>query len=279
MPPELLEAIDLVGAAAADLREADLRIRKRRTLRSIERRLERDLAKAWRVQGKDFLRRFATLESKFKTEALREAVSPEDWEALFTESALATLSVLREPLSLAAAASLRLGARHAIADLAADLTFALADPEAVAYLADVGATRVAGINEVTRDRLRTLLADARAGGWSYDRTAAEIRRTFVGFGTPAPQQHIRSRAHLVAVTETGDAYEASRRMMANRLASAGLQLEKAWLAVGDARTDADCLANDSQGWIAVDGVFTSGHEQPTAHPACRCTTEYRRKPS
>lgn len=269
-PARLFAALDRLTEVAADLR-------KRRALAAAERRLEAALAKAWRIQGRDFARRFAALQSRFgTTEALREAIGPEDWEALFTEAELATLAVFAEPLTAAARIALTSGARAAIADFAAELTFDLADPEAVAYLERAGAAKVTGINETTRERLRTLLTDARASGWSYDRTAAEIRRTFADFGTPAPQRHIRSRAHLVAVTETGEAYEQARRVMAERLAGSGLTIEKHWLAVGDDRTDDVCLGNDTAGWIALDASFPSGASEPPEHPACRCTTEYRR---
>lgn len=257
--------------------EADARITKRRALARVERQLERDLAKAWRIQGRDFDRRFAALAPKFSASpALAEAIGPEDWEVLFSETELATLAVLAEPLSAAARIALATGARRAIAEYAAGLSFGLADPEAVAYLRRAGADKVAGLNAETRSRLRTLLADSRARGWSYDRTAAEIRRTFVGFGTPAPQQHIRSRAHLVAVTETGEAYEQARRIMADRLSAAGLRLQKRWLAVGDERTDEVCAGNDAAGWIDLEADFPSGSSEPPEHPACRCATIYRR---
>lgn len=273
------EALDHLESALQRLREADIRTRKRRSLARVERRLEDAMAKAWRTQGAAFLRRLETRRSRFTTAAaLREAIRPQDWEPLFDDAALETLAAFSEPLSVAAAAALEAGARHLIADLTAELTFSLADPEAVAYLERVGAERVTGITEETRSQLRTLLAQSRAQGWSYDRTAREIRARFAGFGTPAPQLHIRSRAHLVAVTETGHAYEASRRIMADRLAGAGLAIEKSWLAVGDARTDEVCEGNEAEGWIELEGSFSSGSPEPPEHPACRCTTEYRRRP-
>lgn len=273
-------ALERLAGALDRFLEVDQRTRKRRTLDPIERRLEAAMAKAFRAQGRDFLHRLSALRLKIDaSESLREAaLRREDWEPLFTEAALATLTVFAEPLTAAAAASLELGARHAIASFATDLSFSLEDPEAVAYLRRAGAERVTGINETTRSQLRTLLADAREGGWSYDRLAAEIRRKFTGFATPSPLQHIRSRAHLVAVTETGDAYEQSRRIMANRLAGSGLAMQKSWLTVGDNRVDPVCAANEDDGWIGLDATFNSGDSQPPQHPGCRCTSEYRRQP-
>lgn len=262
--------IDRVEAAAQRLVEVNQRSRKRRALARVERRLARALARAWRIQGRDFLARFESLRDRFiATEALREADPAEDWERLFSESQLRTLTVFAEPLSAAVEASLATGARHAIADFGSGVTFSLRDPEATAYLQRSGAELVTGINEETRGQLRTLLAEARSKGWSYDKTAKEIRAKFTGFEA--------RRARLVAVTETGNAYEASRRVVADRLRAAGLDMEKSWLAVGDERTDADCLANQAAGWIPVDQAFPTGHDQPTAHPACRCSCLYQRK--
>jgi hypothetical protein len=278
LPLHQLEALGELLPALDRFLEVNQRTRKRRTLAGAERRLERALAAAFRAQGRELLRRMAPLRARVDaSEALREAaLRTADWEPLFTAAALATVTAFVEPLTAAAEASLTAGARHAIAEFAADLTFSLADPEAVAYLEAVGAERVAGINETTRTRLRTLLVEAREGGWSYDRLAAEMRRTFTGFATGSPLEHIASRAHLVAVTETGDAYEAARRVMADRLVRGGLSIEKQWLDVGDRRVDPVCASNAAQGWIPVDQAFGSGHQQPTAHPGCRCSTEYRR---
>lgn len=256
----LAAAVARVTEAVARLSEVDQRVRKRRSLARVERRLERDLGAAWRRQGADFVGRLARVRHRFSEAALREVIEPTDWEPLFTESELRTLAAFSEPLITAVRASLETGARHTIAQLGQGLTFALTDPEAVAYLERVGADRVTAINATTREQLRTLLTEARANGWSYNRTAQAIRAEFDGFSA--------ARAQLVAVTETGDAYEAARRAVAGRLASAGLAMEKAWLSVGDARTDADCLLNQSAGWIPIHAAFPTGHDQPTAHPAC-----------
>lgn len=279
VPLRQLAVLQALAPALDRFLEVAQRTRKRRSLARVERQLEQALEKAFRIQGRELLQRLEPLRSRVDaTEALREAaLRSDEWEPYFSEAALATLAVFEEPLTAAVATSLDLGARQAIASFATDLSFSLEDPEAVAYLERVGAERVAGINQTTRDQLRTLLAEAREGGWSYDKLAAEIRHKFTGFATPSPLQHIRSRAHLVAVTETGDAYEASRRVMADRLRAAGFTMEKSWLDVGDSRVDPICASNAGEGWIPIDQSFGSGAGRPPEHPGCRCTTEYRRK--
>ena len=99
------------------------------------------------------------------------------------------------------------------------------------------------------------------------------------FSVPQPQLHIRSRAHLIAVTESGAAYEQGNRAMADQLAAAGLQMEKSWLDVGDSRVTDGCQANAAAGWIPVADTFPAGADQPPLHPACRCTALYQRVPS
>ena len=67
-----------------------------------------------------------------------------------------------------------------------------------------------------------------AKGQSYDDIARAIRDRFEGFSAPSPLKHIRSRSHLIAVTELGDAYEAGNRAVIDGLVDAGLVMEKRW---------------------------------------------------
>lgn len=275
MSSTLLTALDR-------LLEANARLRKRRALARLERRLEQAMAKAFRAQGREVLKRLGQLRSRFPREtqteaALREAVEEFEWGPLFDEAVLKTLRLFEEPLSEVARQALEAGALAAIAELQLDISFSLEHPRAVDYLRQVGAERVAGINETTREELRRILTQAAQEGWSYDRTAREITRRYTEFATPQPQQHIRSRAHLIAVTEVGQAYEAGNRAIADDLAAAGLAMEKSWLVVGDERVCPICHGNAAVGWIPLEQPFPSGHQQPVGHPACRCTALWRRR--
>ena len=212
---------------------------------------------------------------------LRESpgdVLPPDWEAIFaaiaTDTALFTL-----PIQEALEAALTNGAQHATADLAVEVAFDLANPRAAAYLETHAAQAVTAINEATRAEMRQVIAAGVREGQSYDQVARTIQDRFDGFSTPAPQQHIRSRAHLVAVTESADAYEVGNRAVADDLVAAGLEMEKSWLTVGDGRVDPDCESNTGAGWIPLGDAFPAGAEQPPQHPACRCTTLLRRVPN
>ncbi len=99
------------------------------------------------------------------------------------------------------------------------------------------------------------------------------------FSVPQPQLLFRSRAQLIAVTESGAAYEQGNRALVDQLAAAGLQMEKSWLDVGDSRVSDGCQTNAAADWIPVEDTFPAGADQPPLHPACRCTALYRRVPS
>jgi len=266
----LLEAIDRYLEA---VRPVQAVARKERALGPLIRQYQPDIAAAFQAQGAAFLKRFATLRSQFN-----EAISPADWGPLFTQTEMDTLAVLLKPITELQSAALNAGVRYAIADLELGGSFKLPQPRAVAFLRQQGADRVTMINQTTRDRMRSLITQAVDEGWSYTKTAKAIKDRFDGFAGKMPQQHIRDRAELVAVTEAGDAYEEGAMQVGHELVLAGLVMEKSWLTVGDDRVDgARCAANHAQGWILLDQAFQSGHQRPLAHPACRCTILVQRR--
>lgn len=200
----------------------------------------------------------------------------------FEVAALKTLVTLESPIQAIAQAALEIGIKVAVADLgdvSAGISFDLANPRAVAYLEQYGAERVTMVNDTTREVIKGIVAQGVDEGWSYDQTAKAITDRFAEFADGRPQEHIDSRAHLVAVTEAGEAYEAGNHMAAEELAASGIEMEHFWLTVGDDKVDVpDCLTNQEQGWIPLAQAFQSGHPHPLAHPACRCSGLSRRKP-
>lgn len=252
--------------------------RRMPALSKARRELERDIARAFLRQGREFLRLFAQLRDRWPVqEAAIPYTPPPDWEQYWEEVALGTRDPFLTPLIRAARIAMTLGGRELIRDMALDMAFNLDHPLAVSYLQEFGA-KLVRTNETTRRYIRTLLTDGLERGWSYDKMARAISDRFVEFAVGRPQEHIDSRAHLVAVTEVGNAYEHGNRVVAVSLREMGLDMEKSWLTVGDERVCSEaCEANQAQGWIHIDEPFQSGHMQPLAHPACRCTTLYRRR--
>lgn len=260
---------------------------KWRTLQPLEERLTRAMARAFRAQGRAFMEEFSALRPRFAERAraarwgrdhrrLREAITESDWFSLFDAAAQETLRLFLAPIQETAAQALTLGAGEVLADIGMDVAFNLRNPRAVAYLEEHGAALVTQINETTRDEIKRIVTQAVDEGWSYNRTAQEIISRFSQFAVGKPQLHIDSRAHLVAVTEAGHAYEAGSAIVVQDLQDAGLVMEKSWLTVGDDRVSDGCRANQEEGWIPMSQPHQSGHMHPLRFPGCRCTELYRR---
>jgi len=274
------DAIATLAAALDRFLEAARRDARRRVLSPIERRCTKALQRAFRRQGRAFVQRLEGLRERWP---LREADMPWgwEWESLFDDAAEETFGDFAAPVQRAAGDALTAGALRALKNIRVglDLSFDLQNPRAVSYLAEHGAQLVAGVNETTKERIRTLLAEALDGGWSYDQMAEALLDRFDQFAVGRPQLHIDSRAHGIAVTEIGNAYVEGNAIVARDLEDAGLEMEKAWSTMGDERVSDACRQNQAQGWIAMSHLFQSGHAQPLAHPYCRCDLLLRRKGS
>jgi hypothetical protein len=266
----LLEALDRYLEA---VRPAQAVARKERALAGIRRKLEAAMALAFVKQGAAFLKGFAKFRSQFA-----EALRADDLDPLFSQADIDTLDAFVQPLDDFIGQAMVAGARAAIADLAFEGSFTLAHPEAVAYIKSRALEASNLINGTTKEGIKRILTQAVDEGWSYQRTAKAISTAYEGFAGKVPQQHLRNRAELIAVYETGEAYEAGNHAIGQRLQAAGLVMEKSWLTVGDGRVDPICRANQAQGWIPYDDAYASGHQHPQAHPACRCCGLQRRKP-
>ena len=249
-------------------------IQKRRALAPIERELEQAMQKAFRRQGRAFMKRFADLGDAFWVE---ESIGNVDWWALFDDASWETWWLFETPLTAAVRASLVAGAAQATTGLGLGVAFDLANPRAVAYIAQHGAALVTKINDTTKAYIRTVIQNGVDQGWSYDRMAKAISDRFEEFAVGRPQEHVASRAHLVAIQETGQAYEAANFMPAQDLADHGIEMEKSWSTMGDSNVSELCLGNETDGWIPIDQPHSSGHMHPLGHIACRCDELYRRK--
>lgn len=255
-------------------------------LERLELRLQRMLAKAFRTQGQLFLKGFEELRPQFRegirlageARALREAITQDDWMRIFDRVTGETRDLFFDPIQYGAGVALERGAAAAIADIGIDLAFGLKNPRAVDYLNHHGYGLISQIDAVTRGNIATIVGEGAAEGWSYDKVAREIISLYSQMAIGKPQQHIDSRAHLIAVTEIGNAYEAGSAIVIRDLQDSGLQMEKKWLTVGDDRVSDGCRENQDEGWIPFSLAHQSGHMNPLRFPGCRCTELYRRKP-
>lgn len=268
---------DIIVEAVMRLIEANAALRKHRKLRALERRLTDAMRLAFLAEERAVLSRFAQLRSRFPT--IQEEVKPSDIDAVFSSAAAETASAFQLPLDGLTADALLAGMQSAVAELAVETSFTLQHPDAVDYLRRRGAERVTRIRETTRKTLRGILTQAADEGWSYQRTAKAIKARYRHMAGPVRGvrvKHLRSRAEGIAVYEIGDAYEYGNRIVGKALQDAGLDMQKKWQTVGDKRVRPAHRANQAEGWIAFDQLFSSGHDRPPTDQGCRCTLLQRR---
>lgn len=199
--------------------------RKEKALRPAQRKLEKALARAFRKQGAAVVAALTKVSGDFPAEeARRIREAPRDYLPLIDRALDETAEAFIEAIEPAVQAALLAGGEvllDLIDDLPDNIAFNLKNPRAVAYMRQYGARQVAAINEATRSYLQTILTEATENGWSWQRTAEAITERYQEFaaGVPGPK-HIQSRAELIAVTETGNAYEAGNEMAAAHLVDA-----------------------------------------------------------
>lgn len=200
----LLEALDrFVAQARAARRE--------RVLETPRREAALRIGEAFREQGRlllDGLReyrwRFALREAGPATGVPAKKRRPAqewfpEWDALFARTAAQTARAFTIPLERLVRFALKVGAQEV--DAGVGVSFSLSNPRAQSYLEAHGAELVRNIDETTRQVIHDILVEGEQQGWSYDRVAQEIIARFEEFAVGRPQEHIDSRAHLIAVTE------------------------------------------------------------------------------
>lgn len=264
----MLSALWPLAGPLGDFTETLTIARKERIRRPIEATLEKAMGKAFAAQGAKLLGKLSEAHVQ-EAYGLREAGF--DWEKAFDATANQTLADFVDPIVSAVEASISAATDATVADLKLDTSFDLKNPRAVKYIKSRGAENVKSINETTKDQLKTLIAKAVEDSKSYTEITSLIRQMFADFA--------QYRARLIAVTEVGNGYEAGNRMLIDDLTAGGLEMEKAWGTVGDDKVDDECAANEAEGWIPVNQAHKSGHDNPLAHPKCRCTEFYRQKGS
>jgi hypothetical protein len=281
---------DIVLRAAEELLEAVSRGSQRKKMERLIYPLETAMRKAFRAQGSLLVQKLRQVRRYFAEGAdpwerhakalemsFSEALPPDEVNMIWAQVQAETVKLFATPIDAAVTKALEYGGIGMLGEMGIKVRFDLKNPRAVDYLRNYGADKVTGINETTREYLQTLVTKATEEGWSYQRTAQAMIERFEEFAIGKPQEHIDSRAHLIAVTETGEAYEEGSRIVAKDLQDAGLDMEKSWSTVGDTKVSEGCKANEADGWIGIDKAHSSGHLRPLRFPGCRCEERYRVK--
>ena len=265
------------------LLEALDQLKRERKLRPLVLTLEKELAAAFREQGRLFIK---GLDSIAHTYPQMEAETPGqfsewwweyiEWWIYLQRAMVETLRVFVNPVDAAVIQAYLVGGHTMLAEVGMPMSFTLANPRAVAYLENYGADLITKINGTTREYIKNILVKGGREGWGYNKVANAITERYAEFAVGRPQQHIQSRAHLIAVTESGNAYEAGNFEAAMQLQERGMAMEKHWVNVGDDKVSDGCLENSAVGWIPLEQAFPSGHLHPLRFPGCRCHAQYRR---
>lgn len=281
-PSTLLSVLEYTYDVAWLAETAMRRVDKAKVLAPLVEELEEGLRKAFLRQGELFLEQvFSKTKLWWPEKELREAVippsvvgSPDDWAEWDKQSIL----LLEEPIHKIMPKSLEGGKFSAVADLDWTAGFEVGFDKNMLWAMEINiAQRVSGVQETTKKYIRTQIDQGVKEGWSYDQMAKAISTRFEEFAVGRPQEHIRSRAHLVAVNETAELHMGAREATANALVEVGLLVERRWVTVGDGKVSDGCRANAAQDWIANKLSFQSGHRRPPRFPGCRCDLHIQRK--
>lgn len=237
------------------------------------------------LMRKRFLSQWRAIEKTFlpavkRDVTLQEAETPANFPAQLLQLLVSLLAVSREDYEATVQAILAqtLMAAHEAQRRDLQLDFTLPMEDALAIMRDRAGALITGIDEVTRDQVRDMIVAAQEQRLTYTQLARQLRQRFQQFRMPVRRpRHIRDRAELIAVTEIAKAFVDGQLLAGQRLRSAGIEMEKRNLTVGDERVSDGCKANQEAGWIPLESAFPSGHQGPPRFPGCRCSLQMRRK--
>lgn len=130
--------------------------------------------------------------------------------------------------------------------------------DAINFANEHAARLVKEIDLETRDRLAKTISDAIKEKRGIDGLARDIRNEFDDMG--------KVRSKLIARTETANALSSGSQ---ERMIAMGVT-GKRWITVGDSLVSDECRANEAEGAIPADEIFSGGVQHPPQHPNCRC---------
>jgi len=129
--------------------------------------------------------------------------------------------------------------------------------ESVELILDELAQRVKGIDETTAETIQMIIGRQASEGW----TLAQVRDELLARAITES----KTRADLIAVTETADAYSRGS-MLAYR--ASGQVAGTEWLLAAEPCPICERLA--ARGVVPLGEDYGDGIMHPPAHPSCRC---------
>jgi len=267
---QLLEAARAIMEGADLFREALSGAKQAKIIGTLQRRM----AEVFKRQGKLLAPKLERLKPYFVEGSLREAAG-DDILTMFEEVSGATRVQAEKALEACLFDGLTMSFVEQAQELHVAGSFKLPQPRAKEWARLNAAKRVAAIDDTTQQVIRDMVTKGIADGESYGTVAKKITTRFEEFAVGRPQEHIRSRAEMVAVTENAYAMEGGNRMLVDDMVATGLAMEKSRGGPDDERTSDACRADMDAGWIPEDQLFPSGISEGPEHPGCRHNTQYR----
>jgi len=127
--------------------------------------------------------------------------------------------------------------------------------QAIKYAEQHCAKLITNMNDETKSRLAQVVSEAIDNKSGIDGLARTLKSEF---------DHMsKYRAEMIARTETCDALEQAFMDRSEAMGITG----KEWVTFDPCEI---CQANEDEGVVPLDHVFSSGDVRPPAHPNCRC---------
>ena len=232
-------------------------------------RLEKQVAKWFRWQGRLVVGKLGRLRKYFTESA------GSDFDALFDSAIKVTVRNGVEIFEAGLVPAVSRGYTLLAEEVGMQDAFKLKQPEAVKWARTQAAKDISLVNDTTKETIKGIVTRGLEKGESYDSVARKITKRFSEFAVGKPQEHIESRAHLVAVNENAVGYAHGETTLIDEIESTGIKMEKSWHTVGDDNVSDGCQRNADNGWIQNDEAFDSGDMTYPRFPGCRCNVHYR----
>jgi len=249
-------------------RTARLKISQKSTL---ARKHQPALSRFFRKQGLMVLDRLELIQHQFTNKAAPLPSALNDaWGNMWGEISQETLPELQGIITDAESSGFLAGGHYEAGKwIKGNKFWDLKNPRAVAWFKEHGGSvdYIKGINDTTSELVKGVISRGLDQGQSYNEIAKGIRSEFDGM--------TRERAQRIAVFETGKSYEAGNRAFVDTLTDEGVEMEEKWMTSHDEKVRPEHAANEAEGWVPMDHVFSSGDTEPPTDPGCRCYMIYR----
>ena len=149
--------------------------------------------------------------------------------------------------------------KDALAEVNVDATFDQTNPRATAFVQNHALEDTTSYSDSMKSDITDIVSTGVSEGQSVDEMALNIGQFF--------DDQSDYRAMRLARTETINAYAGDLE----GYKQSGVVIGKEW--IGDPDACEICQGNEDDGVIALDDVFSSGDDAPTAHPNCECAIQ------